>query len=187
MSYDVKSKQSDGREMSAKRYTNRVFKIAVHCLNVLSNIMPDERASSLIRSILLNILGNNISRKAILNGGGRICGKGLTVAPGVFINRGCFFDLTGAIQIESNCTIGHGVTFITAEHEIGPKSKRAGAVTGRPIVVHEGAWVGANVTILPGVEVGEGSVIGAGSLVTKNVPKNTLVLGVPAKVQRILD
>ena len=101
-----------------------------------------------------------------------------------YVNRNCYFDLTGDILIGDNVVIGHGVTFITAAHQIGPPSRRAGDVRGASITVENGVWIGSNATILPGVVISSGSIVAAGAVVNKRVHPNTLVAGVPAKVVR---
>jgi maltose O-acetyltransferase len=103
-----------------------------------------------------------------------------------YVNRDCCFDLTAAIWIGNNVVIGHGVTFITANHRIGPASRRAGEVEGSAITVEDGAWIGANATVLPGITVAAGSIVAAGAVVTKSVPANAIVAGVPAKIVRQL-
>ncbi len=101
-----------------------------------------------------------------------------------FVNRNCYFDLEGKITLGDDVVIGHGSTFITTHHEIGPSSRRAGATVGRAIEIHSGTWIGANVIILPGVTIGSGAIVAAGAVVSKSVPANSLAAGIPAKVVR---
>ena len=89
--------------------------------------------------------------------------------------------------IGDNVNIGPNTLIISDSHEIGNKFKRAGKSTFKDIIIQDGCWIGANVTILGGVTIGNGSIIAAGSVVTKDVSLNTLVGGVPAKVIRKLE
>lgn len=84
--------------------------------------------------------------------------------------------------MHDDVVVGHGATIVTAAHGIGPASRRAGPVTGLPVVIESGAWLGANAVILPGVTVGAGSVVAAGAVVIADVPVNVVVGGVPAKI-----
>lgn len=88
--------------------------------------------------------------------------------------------------IGNNVSIGPNTLIISDTHELGNGKKRAGKVIFNKIIIEDGCWIGANVTILSGVTVGSGSVIAAGSTVTKNVRPNTLVAGIPAKEIREL-
>jgi acetyltransferase-like isoleucine patch superfamily enzyme len=76
---------------------------------------------------------------------------------------------------------------VTSGHAIGPASHRAGPVEAAPVVVEDGAWIGACVTLLPGARVGAGSVVGAGSLVVGELPPCVLAVGRPARVVRRLE
>lgn len=163
------------------------YRILVQFVNLSSNLLPDGRLWSFIRVALYGLLGNRVSVRSTIHGGSRICGGGLQIGNGTFINRNCYFDLTGTIKIGANCSIGHGASFITAEHELGPRVARAGKVNPKGVIVGDGVWIGANVTILPGVNIGDGAVIGAAALVTKDVPANAVVHGVPGKVVRLLE
>jgi acetyltransferase-like isoleucine patch superfamily enzyme len=97
-------------------------------------------------------------------------------------------DIGGKIFISKNCLIGPRVTFRTANHNFEDisKSKQAQGHTSKDIYVGKNVWIGANVTVLPGVNIGDNSVIGAGAVVTKNVPENSLAVGVPAVVKKNL-
>ncbi|MEO0540566.1 MAG: acyltransferase [Cyanobacteria bacterium P01_A01_bin.105] len=124
----------------------------------------------------------------VLRGGGYLYGGGLKTGKRCQVNRGCYFDFTDPITFADDVVVGHGVTFVTAEHAMGGPERRAGrAVVGRPITVQAGVWIGANALILPGVTIHEGAVVAAGAVVTKDVPANALVAGVPARLVRQLD
>lgn len=111
------------------------------------------------------------------------CGLQIYIGQRVFINQNCtFYDLAD-IRIDDDVMIGPNVSIITASHPVEP-SKRRSYLIGKPIVIEKNVWIAANVTIIGGVTVGENSVIAAGSVVTKDVPPNTLVGGNPAKVIR---
>ncbi|MEN5115528.1 DapH/DapD/GlmU-related protein [Brevundimonas diminuta] len=92
------------------------------------------------------------------------------------------YDL-GGLDIADDVMIGPNVSLITSGHPIAPSQRRAG-VTASPIVIERNVWIAANVTVIGGVTIGENSVVAAGSVVTKDVPANTLVGGNPAKVIR---
>jgi maltose O-acetyltransferase len=112
-------------------------------------------------------------------------GKKIKIGKDTFINYGCFFDNSAAIEIGDNCSIAFETMFCTSTHEIGNIKQRAGTAKGYPIKIGNGCWIGARVTVLPGVTIGEGSVIAAGSVVTKDCEPYGLYAGVPAK--RIKD
>lgn len=109
----------------------------------------------------------------------------------VSIGAGCMFNRDAYIR--QGCTIGDAVflgpfvRLITDSHQIGSASQRAGANTVDPIVIGDGTWLGAGSIVLPGVRIGRGCVIAAGSIVAKDVPDNSLVAGVPARLIRQLE
>ncbi len=82
---------------------------------------------------------------------------------------------------------GQGVTLLTMDHEIGPAEERCGRLMTAPIRIDEGVWIASHVTILPGVSVGRGAVVAAGSVVATDVAPDTLVGGIPARVIRNLE
>lgn len=109
-------------------------------------------------------------------------GKNLTLGRGVFINLGCRFQDTGGITIGDGTLIGHGSTLTTLNHEIDP-DRRADMIPA-PIRIGRKVWLGAAVTIVPGVTIGDGAIVGAGAVVTKDVPADGIVAGVPAELIR---
>jgi acetyltransferase-like isoleucine patch superfamily enzyme len=112
-------------------------------------------------------------------------GPDIRVGRNVFINQNCTFYDLGGIDIADNVMIGPNVSLITSGHPIEPSRRRDG-VTATPITIESNVWIAANVTIIGGVRVGENSVVAAGSVVTKDVPPNTLVGGNPARMIRAI-
>lgn len=110
----------------------------------------------------------------------------LRIGDNSFVNYNVWFNTAGGIDIGTNCNIAYGVTFVTSTHEIGNRERRSGTPISERIVIGDGTWVGANAIILPGVRIGEGVIIGAGSVVTKNCEANCIYAGNPAKKIRIL-
>jgi acetyltransferase-like isoleucine patch superfamily enzyme len=104
----------------------------------------------------------------------------------VFINQCCTIYDMGGVDIGDLVMIGPNVNIITAGHPVEP-AKRRTYIEAKPIVIEKNVWIATAVTILGGVTVGENSVIGAGAVVTKDVPANSFVAGVPAKVIRSLE
>lgn len=106
-------------------------------------------------------------------------GKPITIGKGCFIQQCCTFFGRGGITIGNDVFIGPKVNLITINHDPNPENRSA--TYGRPIVIEDKAWIGINSTILPGVRIGYGAIVGAGSVVTKDVPPMTIVAGNPAK------
>lgn len=107
-------------------------------------------------------------------------GKNITVGKGVFINEGCCFQDQGGIEIGNNALIGQQVVIATLNHDLAP-DKRANMIPA-PVKIGNNVWIGAHATILAGVTIGDNAVVAAGAVVTKDVPANAVVGGVPAKI-----
>ena len=106
-------------------------------------------------------------------------GRNITIGKRVFINMGCCFQDHGGIEIGDDVLIGHQVVIATLNHDFDPE--RRGDMTPAPVKIGNKVWIGAHATVLPGVTVGDNAVIAAGAVVTKDVPANTVVAGVPAR------
>jgi len=107
-------------------------------------------------------------------------GKHTKIGKNVFINFDCVFLDLGGITIEDNVLIAPKVSLLSEGHPISPGERHS--LVPKPIHIKKNAWIGANATILQGVTVGENSVVAAGSIVSKDVPDNTIVGGIPAKI-----
>lgn len=112
-------------------------------------------------------------------------GKNITIGKNVFINACCHFQDQGGITLGDGCLIGHNVVFATLNHGFAPANRAS--LYPAPIVLGKNVWVGSNSTLLQGIRIGDNAVIGAGSVVTKDVPANTIVGGVPARILRQID
>lgn len=112
-------------------------------------------------------------------------GKNIHIGKNVFINSDCKFQDQGGIFIGDGVLIGHKVVLATLNHDMSPEKRRG--MYPKPIKIGRNVWIGSNSTVLPGVTVGDNAVIGAGSVVTKDIPENTVAAGNPARVIKTID
>lgn len=106
-------------------------------------------------------------------------GKNITIGKNVFFNIGCSFQDRGGISIGDGTMIGMNVTIATLNHGLPLETRNV--TYPSPVIIGDNVWIGSNATILPGVKIGDNSVVAAGAVVTKDVPENTVVAGIPAK------
>ncbi len=111
-------------------------------------------------------------------------GRSIRIGKNVFINHACSFLDIGGITIEDDVQIGPRVNLTSENHPLDPADRKTLLI--KPIVIKRNAWIGAGATILPGVTIGENSIVAAGAVVSHDVPPNTIVSGVPAKVVKSL-
>ncbi|WP_258595253.1 sugar O-acetyltransferase [Mesorhizobium sp. AR07] len=137
-----------------------------------------------IRTVFSELIGKKVDDSFLLippfytTGGADIC-----IGRNVFINQNCTFYDLGGLDIADDVMIGPNVSLITSGHPVEPSRRRAFTIA-KPIVIERNAWIAAGATVIGGVTVGENSVVAAGSVVSRNVPPNTLVGGNPARVIR---
>ena len=112
-------------------------------------------------------------------------GMNIRLGKGVFINEGCCFQDQGGIEIGDNALIGHQVVLATLNHDLIPE-RRANMIPA-PIKIGNNVWIGAHATILAGVTIGDNAVVAAGAVVTRDVPANCVVGGVPAKIIKKIE
>ena len=106
-------------------------------------------------------------------------GRNIRIGRDVFVNHACEFMDRGGITIEDDVLIGPKVNLVTINHPLDPALRRSTYCA--PIVIKRGAWLGAAVSVMPGVTIGENAVVAANAVVTKDVPDNAIVGGVPAR------
>jgi maltose O-acetyltransferase len=144
------------------------------------------------RTAMLRAAGMRIGHSSLIQGTLRITGTGnpcqdFSIGTFTLVSGALHADVGAPIRIGDNVRIGHDVSLLTVDHEVGPEEMRSGERKFGPIEIGNGAWLASRVVVLPGVRIGAGAVVAAGSVVTRDVPDNTLVVGVPARVARNLS
>lgn len=162
-------------------------------LRIIANwvlaLLPVSRFYAVKRYFLV-LAGIQVAKDGLVNGGTRFLGRGhVAVGAQTWVGPNCilYTHPDAPISIGDRCDIAPEVSFVTGSHALGSSERRAGGGCAKPIHIGNGCWIGARVTILGGVCVGSGSIIAAGAVVTKSVPENSLVGGVPARVIRQLE
>jgi acetyltransferase-like isoleucine patch superfamily enzyme len=145
-----------------------------------------------LRAQVFRLFGFSIGRGTLIADVPMITGSkdlfsNLRIGRECWINVGCFLELYAPVTLGDRAGLGQQSMILTQSHHFGPKERRYGKIEALPVTIGAGVWVGARALILPGVTVGDGAVIAAGAVVTKDVAPNTVVAGVPARVVRTLE
>ena len=184
---NILNKDINGKYISPQdEVFDEIHKIlAENALNVakLNNGIhsPEEK-----RLILEDIIGEKIDKSVdIMLPFYTDFGKHIKFGKDIFINIGAMFTDLGGITIEDKVLIGPGAKLLSVNHPSDPEKRRG--IIPSPILIKKNAWIGLGATITPGVTIGENAVVAAGSVVTKDVPDNGVVGGVPAKIIKNLD
>ncbi|HEY1536806.1 MAG TPA: acyltransferase [Polyangiaceae bacterium] len=150
------------------------------------------QAFSRTRTAMLRAAGVRIGASTLVQGPLRITGSGnpcrdFSIGNFTLVSGALHADVGAPIRIGDRVRIGHDVSLLTVDHDVGPEELRAGQRKFGPIEIGDGAWLASRVVVLPGVRIGTGAIVAAGAVVTRDVPNNTLVAGVPARVVRNLS
>ena len=114
-------------------------------------------------------------------------GDGIRIGARTFVNFNCTMLDGAPITIGDECLIASGVQLITAGHPVDPGPRRAALEQALPVTVGNGVWLGAGAIVCPGVSIGENTIVGAGSVVTRDLPAGIVAYGNPARVAREID
>jgi maltose O-acetyltransferase len=155
-------------------------------LGVVSGFIPRQVGAG-VRASLLRFWGAKVGERCQLldmpdfSGGPTRGLVNLTLGNDCTLDIGCQLEIGQTITLGDRVTLGHAVMVLTTTHELGPREHRAGTFVQRPVVIESGVWVGPRCVILPGVTIGAGAIVEAGSVVNKDVVPNTRVRGIPAR------
>lgn len=152
--------------------------------------LPRYRFLDYFKALLLKVRGASIGRRVVFYPGVWICtGQNLQIGNDVDLALDVLITTDGGVRIGDRTLIGYRTQILSTNHNI-PKQGELIFNAGhsyKPVCIKNDVWIGANCLILPGVTIGEGAVVGGGSVVTKDVPPNSVVAGVPAKVIRMRE
>lgn len=175
---------NSGREVESPSEVQEMFdKLLLEAIRIKSKLNCEYHTDDEIRKIFSELTSQPVNETLNLVPPFHTdCGKNIHIGENVFINANCTMQDQGGIFIGDNVLIGHNACILTLNHNEDPQ-KRANLLPS-PVKIGNGAWLGSNVTVLPGVTIGDGAIIAAGAVVTKDVEANTIVAGIPAKVVR---
>lgn len=163
-----------------------MHKLSQRALKITARLNGSYHEPSELREIFSELIG-----KPVDEGFGLFppfytdCGLNISIGKNVFINSGCRFQDWGGITIGDGALIGHNVVIATINHGLAPEERHDNIPA--PVAIGKNVWIGSNATVLPNVTVGENSVVAAGAVVTKDVPANVVVAGVPAKIIKEIE
>lgn len=158
-----------------------------YLIQMIFALIPDTRFW-MLKSRLLRLRGFQVGENVRVVSSVKFKTKHLSIGENTFIGHNVFISGGDSrIEIGANVDIAPCCVIVAGTHKIGDSRRRAGEGYSEKIVIGKGVWIGASTTILGGVTIGNGSIIGAASLVRKDVEPNYLVAGNPAAMIRKLD
>ncbi len=159
----------------------KILEIINHAFELTNKLNTLAPSDSKVREILKELFGNEIDKTTtVIPPFYTDFGKNTKIGKNSFIQQCCTFFDRGGITIGNNVFIGPKVNLITLNHDINPNNRST--TYCKPITIEDNVWIGINSTILPGIKIGKNSIVGANSVVTKDVPENVVVAGNPARI-----
>ena len=169
-------------------YDAEITKKRYHCFDLcfeLNQIKPSDMEKK--NKIIQKLIGYLPQGLEIVTPFSCDYGKNIHLGKNVFINMNCYFMDGASITLGDHVFVGPYCGFYTASHPLDYHKRNRGLEKALPIKVGYNCWFGANVSVMPGVVIGSGCVIAAGSVITKDIPDNVLIAGVPAKIIRKIN
>ncbi|WIM26238.1 acyltransferase [Microbacterium sp. zg-Y625] len=145
-----------------------------------SVLCPRAVRYGILRARGFDVQTPNLSSRCTFTGG-----RDIRIGTGTFVNVGCYFEAVAPIRIGEDCQLAMFVTIITSFHGVGPDGVSKDRDSA-PVTIGDRCWLGANVTVLPGVTIGDDVVVAAGAVVTRDLPGRAVYGGVPARLIRTL-
>lgn len=169
-----------GRDRGAlRRYASEVLDRTAWISPATSFLFPVSWRRRLLRLAGLRIGAKVTGLKQLRSQSNRV-----SIGDGSFVNAGCQFEGFGHIDIGRDVFLGPQVMILTSTHDIGEGGQVERNPTAKPVRIGDRCWLGARATVLPGVTIGEGTIVGAGSVVTKDCKPGAVYVGVPARQLR---
>ena len=166
--------------------SNELYADVQRCMRLVAEMNSGYRTEAEVREYLRQITGKEVDKTVRVFPPFNInYGKKTTFGKGCFVNFGCTFLALGGITIEEGAFIAPHCVLATEYHPEDPETRHS--LLTKPIVIKKNAWIGANATILAGVTIGENAIVAAGAVVSKDVPANTIVGGIPAKFIKMIE
>lgn len=147
--------------------------------------LPRYRTLNRLKSSFLRVLGAEVGERVIFYPGVWIVtGRNLRLGDDVDLARDVLITTDGGVAVGDRVLVGYRTQILSSNHNIPPRDEKifAAGHTRRPVVIEDDSWIAAGCVVLPGVRIGEGAVVGAGSVVTRDVPPFSVVAGVPARI-----
>ena len=181
---DLLEELDAGRTITGDSPLHEVMhRVSQEALRITGELNGGYREPARVRELLAQLIGKPVDASVTVFPPFRSdFGKNITLGKRVFINSGCTFQDQGGVVIGDDCLIGHNTVLATLNHDLAP-SRRAD-MHPAPIMIGRNVWIGSNATVLPGVTIGDDAVVAAASVVTKDVPERSVVVGSPARVVR---
>lgn len=163
-----------------------MHEMSERALKITSKMNEEFENADKVRHLFSQLIGKTVDSSFVLfppfNAD---YGQNINIGKGVFINSGCCFQDQGGITIGDNVLIGPQVVIATLNHDLSPKHRKS--MVAKAVTIEDNVWIGAHATICPGVTIGSNSIVAAGAVVTRDVPANVVVGGVPAVIIKSIE